>query len=87
MPRLPCTTCGTLLDEPAYYRLTTAELPDRHSLVNNVLWQCHACYAATSPDERALWLARHADPAAGKGKGKGKLRSLLDSWLGRSPMK
>lgn len=83
MPSLPCTKCGTLLEEPAYYRLTTAELPDHHSLVNNVLWLCHTCYAAVSPDERPLWLARRAAPT--EVKRKGKLRSLLDSWLGRPP--
>ncbi|HVR60623.1 MAG TPA: hypothetical protein VMU50_01925 [Polyangia bacterium] len=84
MPSLPCTRCGTLLEEPAYYRLTTAELPDHHSLVNNVLWLCHTCYAAVPPDERAIWLARRAAPAE-EVKPKGKLRSLLDSLLGRSP--
>lgn len=85
MPILPCTKCGTMLDEPAYYRLTTAQVPNRHSVMNNVLWLCQACYATTPPDEQAVWLARRAPPADGKSKS--ALRSLLDSWMGRSQKK
>lgn len=85
MPSLPCTRCGVLLDEPAYYRMTSTRLPNRDSMIDNVLWLCASCYAMDPPEERSRWLARSSPAVPGTGKHKGKLRSLFDNWLGRSP--
>ncbi|HXI55824.1 MAG TPA: hypothetical protein VNO55_07180 [Polyangia bacterium] len=81
MAGLPCTKCGELLAQPAYFRTVSVPIAPRDSLMRTVLWLCKPCYGSSSPEEQATWVAGKKQPP--EPQPQARWRSTLFPWLRR----
>jgi hypothetical protein len=84
MAGLPCTKCGEILVQPAYFRTVTVPIAPRDSLMRTVFWLCEPCHVSSAPEEQATWVASKKQPPAPEPKA--RWRTALFPWLrGKAP--